>query len=128
MGKLEYEELVRGSDCAIFVSKSAAKVVSDAKAKEKARSFEILKELSNCGTDNLHSQQLKFEGRYKSGTKGGKKIAVYAVKANQLRIYGGFVEMNGRKFFCVEAAIKKKDKADLSQLQKVAKKLGELNE
>lgn len=69
----------------------------------------------------------RHEGSYSSGVVGQNDITVYAIKGNQMRIYGGFININGRKFFCIESHMKKQNKADRQQLKRVAKKLGEIN-
>jgi len=54
---------------------------------------------------------------------------VYAVKADQVRVYGGIISAaNGSNFLFVEAAVKKKGKADQALLKRVAKSLGEKND
>jgi hypothetical protein len=69
------------------------------------------------------------EGKFPSGQAGMSDIAVYAAKAFQLRVYGGIVRVKHKQvFLCCDKAIKKKDKADRAQLEKVAKILGEYNE
>ena len=69
------------------------------------------------------------EGKFPSGLPGMSDIAVYAAKSWQLRIYGGLIKVRGvRVFLCPEGAIKKQDRADQAQLQRVAKVLGGWNE
>ena len=84
----------------------------------------ILDRLREFGKDRLNNtQQFRMEGRY-----GGHRSAVYAVKAYQLRVYGGFLKLGGvPTFVCIEAAEKKRDKPDKSQLTRVAKKIGEID-
>lgn len=69
------------------------------------------------------------EGKFSSGRAGMADVAVYAVKSFQLRVYGGIIRIKGQSIFlCPEAAIKKKDRADQAQLERVAKVLGEHHE
>lgn len=69
------------------------------------------------------------EGKFPSGRPGMADVAVYAVKSFQLRVYGGIVRIKGQSIFlCPETVIKKKDRADQAQLERVAKILGEHHE
>ena len=83
----------------------------------------ILGYLSDNGFRDLNDTQFKSEGRFASAN--GKSVMVYAAKSYQLRIYGFFQDTKIRNFVCPEAAIKKTNKADQSQLKRVAKKAGE---
>lgn len=75
-----------------------------------------------------NSEQFRREGKFGTGQADGSEVAVYAIKAHQLRVYGGFKRIRGEDvFFCVEAAKKKRNKADQAQLKRVAEKLGEIN-
>ena len=69
------------------------------------------------------------EGKFPSGRAGMADVAVYAVKSFQVRVYGGIIRIKGQSIFlCPEAVIKKKDRADQAQLERVAKVLGEHHE
>lgn len=69
------------------------------------------------------------EGKFSSGQAGMSEIVVYAVKSYQLRVYGGIVKIKNQPvFLCPDGAIKKKDKADRAQLERVARVLGEYHE
>lgn len=69
------------------------------------------------------------EGKFPSGRPGLADVAVYAVKSFQLRVYGGIIRIKNQSIFlCPEAVIKKKDRADQAQLERVAKVLGEHHE
>lgn len=78
--------------------------------------------LSESGPEDLHAKQFKSEARHKGAD--GKDVMVYAIKAYQLRIYGGWLRTHPLQFQCPEATIKKDQKADQVQLKRVAKKLG----
>lgn len=65
------------------------------------------------------------EGKFSSGQPGKADVAVYAAKAFQIRVYGGIVKINGQSvFLCPEGVIKKDNKADRAQLERVAEVLG----
>jgi hypothetical protein len=83
----------------------------------------ILDHLSDKGPEDFHNKKYKSEGRFSQGN--GKDITVYAAKSYQLRIYGWWHDGPPRRLMCPEGAIKKDDKADRSQLERVAKKAGE---
>lgn len=69
------------------------------------------------------------EGRFPSGQAGMAQFTVYAAKSYQLRVYGGIVQIENQSvFLCPDGTIKKKDKADRTQLERVAKVLGEYHE
>lgn len=75
------------------------------------------------------SIQFKREGKFPSGRRKGGQQIVYEVKSDQVRVYGGPISHNGASVFCfVEATTKKKDKADIKQLQRVAKALGAIQD
>ena len=66
------------------------------------------------------------EGKFPSGQAGKSELVVYAAKSHQLRVYGGIVQIKNQSvFLCPDGTIKKKDKADRAQLERVAKVLGE---
>lgn len=69
------------------------------------------------------------EDKFPSGQPGMADIAVYAAKSHQVRVYGGIIRIKGQSvFLCPEGAIKKTNKADRPQLERVAKVLGNYNE
>ena len=125
-----FERRHSGGSCSVWFSDQALKQLTRAKfdAKDIRRADNILKKVSD-GEEDLPPQQWKHEGWFRSGKPNVAKVAVYAVKAYQLRIYGGFISDNkGRKFLCIEVAKKKEDRADANQLDRVASKLGEYHE
>ena len=107
-----------GAFCEIWLHKSAEKVIERAPAKDRARVKSILGRLAADGPSAFHEKQFKFEERFKVGHKN---VDVYAVKAYQLRVLGGWREENPRKFVCPEAVIKQRDEADREQLERVAR-------
>lgn len=69
------------------------------------------------------------EGKFPSGQPGMADIVVYAAKSFQTRVYGGIVRIKGQSvFLCPEGVIKKDQKADRRQLERVAKVLGNYHE
>lgn len=117
----DYSKVAKGSYCEVWLHKDAIKVLKKAPAKDRARVGEILNHLSERGEEDLHELQFKREGRFKAGHK---QVAVYAVKSYQLRLIGGWSEQGPRRLICPEAAIKKQNKADQDQLNRVATKVG----
>lgn len=126
-----FEQLKKGESHTVWVSETVIEFLEKHRPnrrKDVMKIGQILKRLSDNGVQGINnSEQLKWEGKFPDGNKGGKEVSVYAIKSYQLRVYGGFVN-HGRvsNFFCIDAALKKKDKADRSQLVRVAKSLGEL--
>lgn len=117
-----YVKVFDGAFCEVWLHKSVAKAVRDAPAADRARAHDILRRLSEDGPEQFHDEQFKFEKRV---TVGHKKVAVYAVKAFQVRILGGWVEPPPKRFVCPEGVIKKKPVADQDQLERVARKVGD---
>lgn len=118
----------------VFVSKDVQKFLTKehkgANEKHVRKIHATLKNIRRNGLQGIEDSTLfKKEGRYKSGQPGMADIAVYAVKAWQIRVYGGIITRTGTSVFMLpEATIKKDDKADMAQLLRVARKLGEYNE
>jgi hypothetical protein len=113
----------------VVINGRAAGVVRAARAEDRARTQRILQRLAEEGERVLPEKHLKFEGRLPTGGKGSVKVAVYAVRGHQLRIYGGFIgskEGSKKVFACVDADIKKRDRADPERLKNAAKLLGSL--
>lgn len=126
-----FERSNKGSHCSVWFSDQAVKQLEKAKfdASDRAKAFKILEHVSNGQQASLPGEQWKLQGRFASGKPKVPKVSVYAVKAYQLRIYGGFATIGGNLFFlCIEAAKKKKDDADKGQLERVAKKVGEYHD
>lgn len=86
--------------------------------------------IRRSGLRGVHNSTLFVsEGKFSSGQAGMADLSVYAVKAFQLRVYGGLVTYRGEKIFiCPEATVKKRDLADRAQLERVAKILGGYHE
>lgn len=80
---------------------------------------EILRRLAEDGQQATSSKQhFRMEERF---PVTGKDVAVFAVKAYQLRVYGGFATVGGRScFVCVKAVRKRDTKADRSLLKRSA--------
>lgn len=119
----KYQKLAAGPYCEVTISSKALRDLKKAPGKDRARALQILNHLSEHGPDDLNNTQFKSEGRKKRGD--GSSVMVYAVKAYQVRIYGGWLPGPPPEFRCPEATIKKSQKADQEQLKRVASKLGE---
>ena len=85
-----------------------------------------LESIRRNGLQGLNNNTLfKAEGKYPSGQPGMADMVVYAVKSDQVRVYGGIVRIKGQSaFLCPQGVIKKDQKADRVLLEKVAKVLG----
>ena len=118
----DYDLVAEGKFCEVWLHKSAVKEVRRAPVNDRAKVTRILEHLCEVGDEDFPDTQFKFEARI---DVGHKKVAVYVVKAFQLRIMGGWCEGTPRRFVCPEAVIKKRNQADRSQLERVAKKVGE---
>lgn len=127
-----YEVMIDGPECQIWWSPDLRDALaayaekSSAAKKDVKKIGHILKVLADLGSARLQNKtQFRHEYNISVGQFG--RVAVFAVKSHQLRVYGGFAQYNGRKsFMCVEMAEKKKDKADPAQLKRVAAALGEV--
>lgn len=124
-----YEQLSKGDECVVMISGGALQFLEKygkSKNKDVRKAIQILGKLAKFGRDGVdNTEQFRREGRFPSGAKGGVPVAVYAVKAFQLRLYGGFVTATGNRYFLVvEAAEKKKHRADQKLLARVGKELG----
>ncbi len=88
----------------------------------------ILTKVAQLGQTKLGSvEQFRHEGKFATGLASGRREAVFVVKARQLRVYGGFLHIRGKScFFGIEAARKKRDKADKAQLGRVSNALGRI--
>jgi hypothetical protein len=131
----DYEELdgvQTDGERALMVHKDVSSFLEGEKRNSRrhvVKIYQILKRLKDNGQRAVNNtEQFVREGSFPSGIAGGSDEVVYAVKAFQLRVYGGFRRLKGKSiFFCIEAAKKKKDKADREQLKRVARKLGRID-
>lgn len=132
-----YGEIARGDCCLVLGSSAVRDLLQEhqrlsAKARKDVHKVGlILRRLAEYGYENLqNTEQFKRQGKFPTGMRRGGEVAVYAVKSFQLRVYGGFIKVTeGTSMFaCVEGAVKKRDSADQSQLLRVAKVLGEIND
>ena len=110
----EYRKVMDGPHCELWISSSVEQALEDAQANHKRRIERTFEQICLDGGKAPSQEQFKHEGKFADGTKGGTKKTVYALKAHQLRIYGGFAR--GR-FYCCEATIKKQNKASKKQKQ-----------
>lgn len=121
-------KLGEGPYCEIWARDDLQQDIAAGNRDDKARVKVILEHVKDRGHEDLPSESFVREGRFPSGIPGVADQTVYAVKAFQIRLYGGYIGKNPRRFVCVEGAIKKKNSADQRQLKRVAKTLGMLNE
>jgi hypothetical protein len=120
-----------GDHGAVLLSEEAAEFLEEEVQNDRQHVKQldrILRRLCDFGQANLNkTEQFRKEDSFPSGVKGKPDIAVYAVKAHQLRLYGGFLTIgNTRAFVCVEGVRKRNNRADQEQLRRVARRLGEL--
>ena len=115
-------KIAQGAHCEVWIHVKALADFKEAPAKDRARAERFLDHISEKGPGDLNDTQFKQEGRFPSASG---KIVVCAVKAYQLRIYGGWQNGPPRVFLCPEVTIKKTNKADQKQLKRVASKVGE---
>lgn len=121
----DYKKVAEGTYCEIWMSDDALKTYSKAPAHDRARAERIMETLCSVGPADLTTKQFNSEGRHSSGDASGKKIAVFAIKSYQIRVYGGWVKGDKLVFDCPETTIKKQQTADQDQLKRVAKKIGD---
>lgn len=124
-----FTELEAGEEHVVLVADDVGVFLSSysrSKPEHVRRALQILRKLASYGLNHMRdTTSFVREGSFSTGRKDGGKAVVYAVKAFQLRIYGGFVTKGNQScFLAVEAAQKKRDKADRAQLERVAKLLG----
>jgi len=109
----------------IWISKKARKAFEKAQAVDRARILRFMKSYCEDGRMYLDADQLKFEERFRVGTRQ-LSVAVYAWRAGQARIYGAEKVGGGiTRFVCTEASIKKSNKANRRQLQGAADSFAE---
>ena len=119
---------MEGEHCAVWFGPAAKGAFDASDTKTRARARYIIERLAISGPRNLQNHQLKMEGRYPSGRKGMAPITVCAIRAYNLRIYGGSPPSKRPDFYCPEAVKKQRNKARREQLERVAKKLGDLDD
>ncbi|MBL3608232.1 hypothetical protein [Rhodovulum sulfidophilum] len=121
-----YERVATGGFCEVWFSGDTLSVYQQAPPKDRARIDRIIDNLSERGPTGLNDQMFKSEGKFSNGQAGGSKTAVYALKSYQLRVYAFWGSGKKGQLICPEACIKKQNKADNKQLQRVAKESGKL--
>jgi hypothetical protein len=132
-----YAKVHDGDGCLILGSQQVAEFLRNYRKKGRRESKAvdkvglILKRIAEYGFDDMkNKEQFRHEGKFAGGGRRGGEFAVFAVKSDQLRIYGGLGKGLAGKptFVCVEAVAKQKDKADQSLLARVARTLGEIHD
>jgi hypothetical protein len=126
-----FEQHQEGESHTVWVSETVIEFLekhNSNRRKDVMKIGQILTRISEYGLQSINNtEQLRREGKYPDGCGGSSSVSVYAIKAHQLRVYGGLVKRGQKSdFYCIEAKQKKKDKADRNQLLRVAKSLGEL--
>eukprot|EP00003_Mantamonas_plastica_P005103 TRINITY_DN14076_c0_g2_i1.p1 TRINITY_DN14076_c0_g2~~TRINITY_DN14076_c0_g2_i1.p1 ORF type:complete len:146 (+),score=21.15 TRINITY_DN14076_c0_g2_i1:63-500(+) len=121
-------EVLLSEDVRSYFEKEGKKGTRNYKHVMKAKI--TLNNLKKHGLERVKgSAQFKREGKYPSGSKRGGNQAVDEVKSDQVRVYGGLITTSGVcAYYFVEATTKKNEKADIKQLQRVAKTLGALQD
>ena len=131
MPETELIKITEGQYCAVYWTvavRDELEKLSKNKNKRKflSRCERHMELLSSHGPKDLNAEKFKNEGQFTLQRHSKKQIAVYAFKAYQLRIYGGFV---AGRFICTEVDLaKKQNKADRGKLRSAADKLGEFLE
>jgi hypothetical protein len=125
-----FEQLEGGSECTVLVKTDVSGFLKQEERNDRSNVralLRILKRLSEFGVTQMrNTEQFRDEGKFPSGRAGGAEVKVFAVKAHQLRLYGGFVAVGGKTvFLCIEGTRKKRDRADQDQLMRVARALGD---
>lgn len=119
--------------CAVYVAHDVTAFLDRESKNDRANVRQIgriLHRMRQYGPSSIkNTEQFRHEAKLSTKSRSGEKVAVYAVKAHQLRVYGGTVRVKGETVFvCVESARKKTDKADQTQLKRVAEILGKLGD
>lgn len=128
MSKRELKLVSQGEHCSVFwthtVEKELKRLGKDPnKRKEITRCENHMRKFAEDGRSYLNDQKFKNEGHFSVGYQGGGRVAIYAFKAYQLRIYGGYVHGD---FVCTDVdPAKKQNKANRSLLARAAQRLGE---
>lgn len=114
-----------GDHCSVWMTPKVRKAFGKAEARFRARCEKLMKRFAARGPEVLIETQFKFQERLTTGGQKGAKVAIYAFKAYQLRVYGGYVP--GKvEFVCTEIEVtKKQDEADRKVLERSARHLGE---
>ncbi|WP_141402124.1 hypothetical protein [Rhizobium subbaraonis] len=113
-----------GKSFTVYMTRAVAKRFEKVDVKARARCLQWMKRFADDGHEFLDETKLKHEGRHSTGDKSGTKVAVWAFKAWQLRIYGGLV--GEKTFICTEIDdSKKRDAADQSLFGAAARKLSD---
>ena len=129
---VKFNEQGQGGVCDILLSEATSSQLeswaTDANRKKHCKTLlRILKRVREWGINAVNNtEQFRNEGKYPLGIPGKGNVTIYAVKAYQLRLYGGVWNENGRtKLIIVDSEIKKKDKTPKAYFEAVARKVGE---
>jgi hypothetical protein len=91
----------------------------------RARCEALMKRFADRGPEVFTEEQFKLQGRFSIGDQKGTKVAIYAFKVFQLRVYGGF-DHGTDEFVCTGiVGTKKRNAADRGTLERAARYLGQ---
>lgn len=76
-------------------------------------------QFAEVGQHYFSEEQFKNEGKYSTGTKDGRKITVWALRYNQVRLYG-CLNKQGNLFIVCSSDKKQQNKANANKLRKAA--------
>jgi hypothetical protein len=114
-------EVCVGKRYRVSMTPAVAKKFEKVDAQQRARCQKWMSRYADDGGEFLDDEKFKHEGKFPTGDKAGTKVAIWAFKARQLRIYGG---LSGDTFVATEIdPAKKKDAADQALLKSAARKL-----
>lgn len=120
-----FERVATGDHCEVWLSPRAVKVMRKAAAQHRGRCARIMQRFAESGPDDLTDEMFKLEERFGVGP-GSVRIAVFAFKAFNLRVYGAYSRAERKLFVCTHAAVKKRDGADRDLLELVAREVWEI--
>jgi hypothetical protein len=111
--KKEYDRLIAGTD--------------ERSLRQQRTLSRYLKAFCDLETPHLNDEQFKKEASFSVG--GGNKIAIWAFKAWQWRLYGAILSLGGRKTFIGARvdADKKQNKANREMMEAAAKEIAALS-
>ena len=118
----DLELVCEGDHCDVWLLLRVAKAFRSVDAKQRARILELMRILSRDGKTYLAPDKFRFEERFRVGGASGRDVPVYAIKGWKVRIYGSFIQVQGRNAF-VGSEIdpsKKQNAADRGKLERAA--------
>lgn len=121
------ELFCNGDHCSVWMTPKVRKAFGKAEARFRARCERVMQRFAEKGPGAfVDDTKFKFQERLSTGGQQGAKVAIYAFKAYQLRVYGGYVPGRGGEFVCTEIELtKKQDEVARKVLERAARRLGE---